>query len=110
MLERMINPKLILVMFSILEWLLAWLVRFMPPRNESSAFLKGIIALMFGAMTSGGIIAEVLLYGSLTGRHSLRDDNFFFVTMIVEGLVGIAIVFKSESVLRQREGETRLGK
>jgi hypothetical protein len=65
---------------------------------------------MFGVTGTGGIIAEVLLYRSLTGHYSLRDDNFFFVTMIVQGLVGIAIVLKSESVIRQREGETRLGK
>jgi hypothetical protein len=106
----MINPKLILLMFSILEWLLAWSVRLIPRRNNSSAFQRGIVPLLFCAMAGGGIIAEVLLYGSLTGHHSLRDDNFFFVTMIVEGLGMIAIALKSEAVLRQREGETRLGK
>jgi hypothetical protein len=82
----------------------------MPNRNTSNALLKGVMALIFAGTASGGVIAEMLLYRSLTGHKSLKDDNFAFAVMIVQGLVGIAIVFKSEAVLRQREGETRLGK
>jgi hypothetical protein len=106
----MINPKLVLLIFSILEWLLAWSARFMPNRNTSSALLKGVMALILAGTASGGVIAEILLYRSLTGLKSLKDDNFAFAIMIVQGLGMIAIALKSEAVLRQREGETRLGK
>ena len=105
------NPKLVLLMGTILVWLLAWLERFIPPLNKRSALFRGTMAFIM-AVTSGGIfVAEAWLYRSLAGRrYTLRDDNFFLVSMIVEGLVGFAIILKSESVLRQREKETRLGK
>jgi hypothetical protein len=109
MLKRMIGSKFILVIFSILEWLLAWSARFMPNRNTSSALLKGVMALIFGGTASGGVIAEILLYRSLTGLKSLKDDNFAFAIMIVQGLGMIAMALNSESVLKRRERETHLG-
>jgi hypothetical protein len=105
----MTSGKLILLIFGMLEWGLAWSVRYIPNRNTSSALLKGVLTLVLAASASGGVIAEVLLYRLLTGQNALKDDNFFIATMIAQGIGGIIIAFKSESVLRRREGETRLG-
>jgi hypothetical protein len=101
---------MILLPFAFGELLLAWSVRFLPRRDRISALLKGIVTLTLASTASAGVIAEVLVYRSLTRQDSLRDDNFFFATMIAQGLVTIAMAFNSNSALRRKERELRLAK
>ena len=104
------GSKVILLSFCFLLWFLAWCLRFLPRRDRSSALLKGVTTLAIAAMASGSVIAEVLLYRSLTGRLSLKDDNFFFAVMMAQGIVGMVIVFRSESALRRKERGADLDK
>jgi hypothetical protein len=107
MLTWIISPRMILLPFAFGELLLAWSARFLPRRDRISALLKGIATLTLASTASAGVIAEVLLYRSLTGQDNLRGDNFFFAAMIAQGLVTIAVAFNSESALRRKEREAR---
>lgn len=100
----MIIPKLVLLLFVGFECFLAWCVRFFPRRDRSTALFKGLATVILTLAATGGALAEVLLYRSLTGV-SLRDDNFWFAVMIIQGLIGIPLTINSESVLKRKEKE-----
>ena len=104
-----IFPRLVLLPFAVLGCVLAWSLRFLPRRDLAMRpVLKGIVTLGLALTTSGAVIAEVWLYGLLTGGHPLKDDNFFFVVMIAQGLTQMAIAFNSDAVLKLKEAEPRL--
>jgi hypothetical protein len=105
--ERMITPKLVLLMFSVLEWLLAWSLRFipLPQRNRTGITLRSFGPVVFSVMIAGGFVAEISSYAALAGNRPLKGDHFVFVAVIVECLIAFVIVLKSESVLRLRQRE-----
>jgi hypothetical protein len=109
----MIRSGLVLLAFSVFEWLVFWSVRLLPiPEQDSgSAILRRIVRriapLVVAILTTGGFFAELFCYKPLPG-HTLKDDNLFFVGMVVQGLMGLAIAFNSESALkRKRANELR---
>lgn len=103
----MISAKFILLPFALLHWLEAWCIRFLPGRDRTGVLLKRVVALALGAMALVTLIVELLMYVSLTKQPNLKHDIFFFVAMSVQGLVGLGIVFASESALRRKERQFR---
>jgi putative copper export protein len=101
----MIIPKLVLFLFVAFECFLAWCGRFLPRRDRSTALVKGFVAVILASAATGGVVAEALLYRSLTGQVSLRDDNFWFTVMIIQGLIVIPVAINSGSVLKRKERE-----
>jgi hypothetical protein len=98
-----IAPRMIVMPFAFAQWIIVWSLRFSPPRSSISALSKGILTLALCSALLAGILGEVLLYRSLTGRDSLRGDYFFYTVLIVQSIVGMAILFKSDSVVRRKE-------
>lgn len=98
-----ITPRMILLPFAFGELLLAWSLRYLPRRDRISAQFKGVATFTLAAMASGGVIGEVSLYRLLTKQDSLRDDNFFFAVMMLQGIATIFFAFRSDSALRQKE-------
>jgi hypothetical protein len=103
----MISPRLILLPFALGLCFLAWSIRLLPPRDSLGALLRTLLGLIFTALATGGIIAEVLLYRVLTGKQGLRGDSFFIAVMIAQCLIGLGVVFKSDAALKRKETQPR---
>jgi hypothetical protein len=97
-----VAPRMILLPFALGQWLLAWSLRFVPRSTLSSALLNQILKVAVAAAASAGVIAEIILYRSLTRQDSLKNDNFFFVMVIGQSLVGIVLAFKSGEIIKGR--------
>ncbi len=97
-----IAPRMILLPFALGECLLAWSLRFVPRSTLSSALLNQILKAAVAVAASAGVIAETLLYRSLTGQDSLKNDNFFFAVMIGQSLIVIVLAFKSGAIVKER--------
>jgi hypothetical protein len=95
-----IMPRLILLPFCLGLCFVGWSLRFFPP--FPSRLVQGIVQLMLALGLGGGVIAEVLLYSSLTGQERLADDNFFFVIMMVQSIIASVIAVKSGSILKKK--------
>jgi hypothetical protein len=97
-----VAPRMILLPFALGQWLLVWSLRFVPRATLSIALLNQILKLAIAAAASASVIAEMLLYRSLTRQDSLKNDNFFFVVVIGQSLVGIVLAFKSGAIIKER--------
>jgi hypothetical protein len=107
MLRSIIEPQLILLPFAFLQWFLIWSLRFLPRAKDCSNLSRGIIKVAVAATLSITMIAEMLLYRSLTAQDSLKGDNFFFAGIMGQSLVSAALVYRLNSFLRRKEADSR---
>lgn len=98
---------MILLPFTFLQWFLIWSLRFFPLAKDSSNLSRGILKVAIAATLSVAMIAEMLMYRSLTGQNSLKDDNFFFTGIMGQSLVSAALVYRLNSFLRRKEADSR---
>ena len=99
----MIVSKLVLLLFISFECFIAWCMRFLPTPDRMTPLSKGILGPILAAVTVGGVGAEVFLYRSLSGQVRLKDDNFWFTAMVLQGLAGVAIGLNSWYVVKRKE-------
>jgi hypothetical protein len=99
----MIVSKLVLLLFIAFECFIAYCMRFLPIPEHMTTLSKGILGPILAVITVGVVGAEVFLYRSLSGQVSLKDDNFWFAAMILQGVAGVAIGLNSWSVAKRRE-------
>jgi len=53
------------------------------------------------------VIAQMLLYQSLSGIRVLKNDRFFSVAVSMEGIIAIFLLFASAFERRRKEKEAR---
>jgi hypothetical protein len=105
MLRSIIKPLLILLPFAILQWLLIWSPHFFPRTKNISSLSRGVIKIVYAATLAVAIIAELLVYRSLTGQDSLKDDNLFFAGIVGQSIVSFVLIYRVNSFLRRKEAE-----
>src|SRR5712671_73007 len=98
------GARLAILPFAALIWLMMWSLRFLPtPINNP---LKRLIIQIFLAATLGGsVIAQMLLYKSLSRIRVLENDRFFNVAVSMEGIIAICFGFASAFERRRKEKE-----
>jgi hypothetical protein len=77
------------------------------PRSSISALSKGILTVALTSALIADIAGEILLYKSLTGRVDPRGDYYFYAFIVFESVISLAILFKSDSVIRAEERESQ---
>jgi hypothetical protein len=106
MFYSVIVARLILLVFALALWVLVWSLRLLPGLGNKSALAREGIKITLAVAIGACVISEMLLYRAFSGQDSLRDDNFFFVAMTVQGLVGFGLALKSGSILKRNEKES----
>jgi len=102
------GARLAVLPFAALIWLIIWSLRFLPTPIKNP--LKRIIIQIFLVVTLGGsVIAQMLLYQSLSGIRVLKNDRFFTVAVSMEAIIGICFGFASAFERRRKEKEAMRG-
>jgi len=95
-----------MLLFAALIWLITWSLRFLPTPIKDP--LKRLtIQIFLGATSGGSVIAQMLLYQSLSGIRVLKNDRFFSVAVSMEGIIAICLLFASAFERRRKEKEAR---
>lgn len=101
-----VNPKLVVIPFAIIQWLVFWGMRYLPYPIKNPA-LRLAAQITFPSVGLGMWFVQLRLYQSMTGIAVVKNDRYFMALTFTEYIVSAAIILRVAYEFRNRERESR---
>ena len=93
---------LVVLPIVVLEWLVAWLVRYVPVPIRNP-LIRVAVQLGFGGGGGGLALAQLRVYQLAAGWDALRGPNRFLAAFVIVQGIGLCVVFQGAWRRRKRE-------